>query len=297
MTPWIPQRSPVPAVTPTPAPLPSDLGLIYLPGSPEPSETPTITISTPPLPLLPSATPAARPRGSVDHLVSTAGAYGYYEEVPVGQTVAAKASNQGILGARLQTRFWPANRDRLVADGWLPWWGMGLDLYGANVAYGDPINPAGLHARQEWRGHLNFMRGVRLSPLELQGGLGLQARYEVSSAAGTPGAATTNVASAWRSVVAPEILLVGRLPFAGALELYGEGAMAPVAWALVPAGAAAPSSLASSRFEVGLGGTWSGLRLAAGYRRWSLTGVGYGETFQGPVLTLGGWLDPEAGQN
>lgn len=58
-----------------------------------------------------------------------------------------------------------------------------------------------------------------------------------------------------------------------------------------------PSSLASSRFELGLGGTWSGLRLAAGYRRWSLTGVGYGETFQGPVLTLGGWLDPEAGPN
>ena len=290
MTPWMPVRTPQPL--PTPSALPTDLGLIYLPGSPEPNETPTITISTPsPAPLAPVTTPppAVRGTGGADTLAQTSAAYGYYEEVPVGTNVASRADNQRIWGTRLLTRLWPGGRAATLADGWLPWWGLGLDVYGANVAYTDPATAGALHARQEWRSHLAFTRGIRLSPLELQGGVGLMGRYESTWLAG---ATAGQVTPGWRAIVAPELVALGRIPLVGGLELYGEGAMAPFALSWVPATAAAAPSLSGSRFEAGLAGTWGGLRLGAGYRRWSMTGAGYGETFQGPVLTLGGWLDP-----
>lgn len=291
MTPWIPVRTPAPL--PAPSALPTDLGLIYLPGSPEPAETPTITISTPsPAPLAPVPTPppAMRGSGGTDVLAQTSAAYGFYDEVPVGSTMAARSDSQRILGTRLLTRLWPGGRMPVVADGWLPWWSLGLDLYGGNVAYTDPAVTSALHARQEWRSHLSFARGIRLSPLELQGGVGVMGRYETNWLAGT---AAGTVATGWRAIVAPELVLLGRLPLFGGLELYGEGAMAPFALTWVPASAAAAPSLSGTRFETGLAGTWSGLRFGAGYRRWSMTGAGYGETFQGPVVTLGGWLDPQ----
>lgn len=291
MTPWIPSPRP----TATPSALPTDLGLIYLPGSPEPNETPNITISTPsPAALAPVPTPppGVRAVGNVDVLAQTAIAYGYLDEVPVGSTMAARADNQRIAGARLQTRLWPGGRQAVVADGWLPWWGLGLDVYGSNVAYVDPAIASALTSRQEWRTHLAITRGIRLSPLELMGGVGAVARYENAWTAGTTGTAG-GVGTAWRAVLAPELVLNGRVPLFGGLEIYGEGAMAPFAVAYVPASAAALPALTGTRFEAGLAGTWSGLRLGAGYRRWSMTGAGYGETFQGPVVTLGGWLDPQ----
>lgn len=291
MTPWIPSPRP----TATPSALPTDLGLIYLPGSPEPAETPDVTLATPsPAALAPVPTPppAARAVGNADVLAQTAIAYGYLDEVPVGSTMAARADNQRITGARLQTRLWPGGRQAVVADGWLPWWGLGFDLYGSNVAYADPAIPAALHSRQEWRTHLALTRGIRLSPLELAGGVGAVARYENAWTAGTTATAGA-VGTAWRAVLAPELVLNGRVPLFGGLEIYGEGAMAPFALTYVPASAAAAPSLSGTRFEVGLAGTWSGLRLGAGYRRWSMAGAGYGETFQGPVVTLGGWLDPQ----
>ena len=289
MTPWMPTSTPLPM----PSAMPTDLGLIYLPGSPDPAETPTITISTPgPAPIAPVPTPppALRAPGGADMLAQTSAAYGFYEEVPVGSTMAARADSQRILGARLLTRMWPGGRQRVLADGWLPWWGLGLDLYGANVAYTDPAVASVLHARQEWRSHLALTRGIRLSPLELQGGVGLLGRYETSS---TAGSGTGSVGTGWRAVFAPELVALGRIPLFAGLEIYGEGAMAPFALTWMPATAAAAPSLSGSRFELGLAGNWSGLRLGAGYRRWSMAGAGYGETFQGPVLTLGGWLDAE----
>lgn len=277
-----------------PLPVPSE-GTTYLPGSPDAPETPGPTLlsapSTAPFPAPPVVlSPSTSPQGPGHDLhAATAGMLGAFEEL--GEGSSARAESASILGLRLHGRWATGGRLPAGADGWLPWWSTQLDAYAGSLAYLDPAIANGLHARQTWRAHLSLLRGVRLSPLELQGGVGLLARHQLDWRAVVP-VAGTSIGAGSRTLLAPELIVLGRLPLTLGFELYGEGALAPVVYVLDGAVTKDAAPTTGSRLEGGLGWRWEGLRVALGYRRWSLGGLGFSETVSGPVVTLGGWLNP-----
>ncbi|MEB3329604.1 MAG: hypothetical protein VKQ33_10265 [Candidatus Sericytochromatia bacterium] len=277
-----------------PSPLPSEPGSGVLPVPPasaEPGPEPLPAASTAPFPTPLALAPGSSQAPPFDLHLATAGMLGAYElDLPV-DAMTARADSASVVGGRLNGRWALGPPAAAEVDGWLPWWSLQLDAWASSLAYLDPRIANGLHARQAWRAHAAVLRGVRLSPLELQGGLGLLARHQLDWQAVVPVAGVPLLATS-RTTLAPELALFARVPVVAGLELYGEGALAPVAWVLDGAGLAEPAPTSGSRWEAGVGWAWGGLRVAVGYRRWGLGGVGYTEVLSGPVVTVGGWLAP-----
>jgi hypothetical protein len=310
---------PAPRFSPTPSPLPSppptpDLQAILaglealdrplpLPSEPGSGVLPVPTASTEaspapqPLPAPPTApfpTPVVLPAGPkaapFDLHLASAGMLGTYELGLSADNMAARADSASVVGGRLNGRWALGPPAAAAADGWMPWWSLQLDAWASSLTYLDPRIANGLHARQAWRAHAAVLRGVKLSPLELQGGLGFMARHQLDWQAILPVSGVALSATS-RTTLAPELALFARVPVVAGLELYGEGTLAPVAWVL-DGGTTEPAPTSGTRWEAGVGWTLGGLRVAAGYRRWGLGGVGYTEVLSGPVVTVGGWLAP-----
>ncbi|MEB3222343.1 MAG: hypothetical protein VKS61_09730 [Candidatus Sericytochromatia bacterium] len=278
---------------PSPQPSEPGAGVLPVPGAAaEPTPVPLPAPPTAPFPspvvLAPPLAPATPP---FDMHLATAGMVGPYEVAFPADNMTARTDSAHVVGGRLNGRWALGPPAPAGTDGWLPWWSLQLDAWASSLAYLDPRIANGLHARQAWRLQAAALRGVRLSPLELQGGLGLMARHQLDWQAVVPvGGAPLSATS--RTLLAPELALFARVPVVGGLELYGEGALAPVAFALDGSSATEPVPTNGSRWEAGVGWTHGGLRVAAGYRRWMLGGMGYTEVLSGPVLTVGGWLAP-----
>ncbi|MEB3198371.1 MAG: hypothetical protein VKP62_14320 [Candidatus Sericytochromatia bacterium] len=271
-----------------PLPLPSEPGLAYLPGTPdERAPIPPVPLPAPSMAPFPAGPAPWSSPPTFDLHVASAGMLGAFEATVPGFTQAARSDSHGVSGARLFAR-WGAWEVPGESPAW--WTGL-LDAYAGGVAFVDPQIADGLQARQGWRLHAAGLRGARVAGLDLHAGLGLALKQDQFWRAVTPvqGGA---VSQGTRVMVAPECLLLAAWPLSGGVGLYAEGALAP-AWFVADAGAVMePAPLTGSRLEGGLDWNFAGLRVAIGYRRWSLGGPGYAEASYGPVLTLGGWLAP-----
>lgn len=281
------------AVLNQPLALPSEPGLNYVPGLPEQA----MTASPPPVPLPPAPTAAfpeavalqplstPAPGERYDLQVSSAVLAGSYAATLPGFDNEAHSEARSLFGARLHGRWGvPMGPGKLQA-----WWAHQLDVYGGSVMFSDPQIAEGLHARQNWRLHAAGLRAVRLAGVELLAGLGVAANQEHTWRAVAPvqGGAISEGQRLWW---APEALVLTHIPLLGGVQLYGEGAYSPTMWVADSGAILEPQPASAQRLEGGLAWNWKSLRVALGYRRWSVARMGYTESSQGPVFTLGGWV-------
>lgn len=293
-TPSLAPASPaVPSEPPAPMTPPPAAAVTPAPSATIASATPLVRPTPKPTFRVPTSPEPMASAGPLEWGVGGSLAAGIYEEAPIGSNVTSRADVLRMQGLSLRAQVGGEGNRRAIAYGWLPGWGAGLDLYGVSMTLPDTVVAGSLQARQELRFQGQLTRALRVQPLELEGGLGLLGRYESTQRAGTPGA-LGQVLSGWRLLVGPELVAGGRVPlgFVPGLDLYGEGAIAPLVLSLQPVEAAPYPMLSASRVEVGLAARVAGLDIGLGYRRWALSGAGYGEVFSGPVLELSGWPTP-----
>lgn len=279
------------AVLNRPLSMPVEPGVNYVPGSPDEAASPTPA----PLPPAPNAVfpeavalqplPQPSPRERYDLQLSSAAMAGSYAATLPGFDNEARSDARGLFGARLHGRWGvPAEPGGLHA-----WWSHQLDVYAGSVTFSDPQIAEGLHARQSWRLHAAGLRSFRAAGVEMQAGFGIAAKQDHSWRAVAPlqGGAISEGHRFWW---APEAVVMTHIPLLGGVQLYGEGAYSPTLWVVDSGAVLEPQPTSAQRLEAGLAWNWKSLRVAVGYRRWSVASMGYTEATQGPVLTLGGWV-------
>ncbi|MEB3283847.1 MAG: hypothetical protein VKN33_00990 [Candidatus Sericytochromatia bacterium] len=284
------------AVLNRPLSLSAEQGLNYVPGLPPADESATPA----PQPLPPAPTQAFPETPQLQSLEAPPAAQNYALQmssaVMMGEYAAslpdfdgeARSEMSQLFGARFHGRWFPGGQDDSV-ENLSAWWAHQMDVYAGNMTFSDPQIAHGLHARQGWRLHLGGLRSVRLGVVEFQAGAGVAMKQERSWRAVAPvqGEAISDGTRFWW---APEALLMSHIPLLGGVHIYGEAAYSPTVTVLDSGAVTEPKPTSGQRLEGGLAWHVSKLRVALGYRRWSMASMGYTEASQGPVLTIGGWL-------
>lgn len=262
--------SPVPTLRPSPTPWPS----VEPSPEPTPSEAPSVEPS--PLPT-PSPTPSPEPQPSLMPFQGPALRVGLqaplFTHEEQGAGVAYVAGSVRALGAA-------ALVDGLGGPGW------GARAEGMLLS-SNGFEGGSLHARQELRGALDFMRAEALGPLTLQVGVGATGRYEVATHSSAN--ALSPSFAPWRAFFGPEVLLGLQLavPALPGWSVRVMGAGSPYMFAAMPQGAL-PAGLWGHRVDAALVAPLGPLSLSLGLRRWGLNASGYQELAQGPFLGLSG---------